>query len=159
MISWVTRLLTKQLIDNYDLTRASTLAVIPVPHEETAKYGIIDPTMEIDDGIYAVRSFVEKPNAKDAPSNLAIVERYLLKPEIFEIFENQEVGRGGEAQLTDAIDTLNRTQRVFALEFKGKRYDVGNKLGMLEANIEYGLTQPELKKSLLEHFKHVVKRY
>ena len=102
--------------------------------------------MEIDDGIYAVRSFVEKPNAKDAPSNLAIVERYLLKPEIFEIFENQEVGRGGEAQLTDAIDTLNRTQRVFALELKGKRYDVGNKLGMLEAYIEYVLTQPELKK-------------
>ena len=115
--------------------------------------------MEIDDGIYGVRSFVEKPNAKDAPSNLAIVGRYLLKSEIFEMFENQEVDRGGEAQLTDAIDTLNRTQRVFALEFKGKRYDVGNKLGMLEANIEYVLTQPELKESLLEHFKHVVKRY
>lgn len=148
-----------QLIDDYALTRASTLAVIPVPHEETSKYGIIDPTMEIDDDIYGVRSFVEIPNAKDAPSNLAIVGRYLLKPEIFEIFENQEVDRGGEAQLTDAIDTLNRTQRVFALEFKGKRYDVGNKLGMLEANIEYVLTQPELKESLLEHFKYVVKRY
>lgn len=151
--------LTKQLIDNYDLTRASTLAVIPVPHEETSKYGIIDPTIEIDDGIYGVRSFVEKPNSEDAPSNLAIVGRYLLKPEIFDILENQAVGQGGEVQLTDAIDTLNRTQRVFALEFKGKRYDVGNKLGMLEANIEYGLTHPELKESLLEYLKQVVKRY
>lgn len=159
MISWVTRLLTKQLIDNYDLTRASILSVTPVPHIETSKYGIIDPTIEIDDGIYGVRLFVEKPNAEDAPSHLAIVGRYLLKPEIFEIFENQEVGRGGEAQLTDAIDTLNRTQRVFALEFKGKRYDVGNKLGMLEANIEYGMTHPELKESLLEYLKQVIKRY
>ena len=153
MISWVTRLLTKQLIDNYDLTRASILSVIPVPHVETSKYGIIDSTMEIEDGIYGVRSFVEKPNAKDAPSNLAIVGRYLLKPEIFEIFENQEVDRGGEAQLTDAIDTLNRTQRVFASEFKGKRYDVGNKLGMLEANIEYGLTHPELKRRSFRIFE------
>lgn len=96
MISWLTRLLTKQLIDNYDLTRASILSVIPVPHVETSKYGIIGPTMEIEDGIYgvrSVRSFVEKPKAENAPSNLAIVERYLLKPEIFEVLENQEDGR------------------------------------------------------------------
>lgn len=151
--------LTKQLIDNYDLTRASTLAVIPVPHEDTSKYGIIDPTIEISKGIYGVKSFVEKPNSEDAPSNLAIVGRYLLKPEIFEILKNQDVGRDGEIQLTDAIDTLNKTQRVFALEFKGKRYDVGNKLGMLEANIEYGLTHPELKDELLVYLKQVIGRY
>lgn len=151
--------LTKQLIDNYDLTKASTLAVIPVPEEETSKYGIIEPSSEITKGIYGVKSFVEKPKVEEAPSNLAIVGRYLLKPEIFAILENQEPGRGGEVQLTDAIDTLNRTQRVFALEFKGKRYDVGNKLGMLEANIEYGLTHPELKESLLEYLKQVVSRY
>lgn len=89
---------------------------------------------------------------------MAIVGRYLLKPEIFELLENLEPGRG-EVQLTDAIDILNKTQRVFAYEFKGKRYDVGNKLGMLEANIEYGLKHPELKDGLKEYLKAVVERF
>lgn len=123
--------LTKQLMNNYDERKASKLAVIPVSHEDTSKYRVIEPVEEVSQGIYSVNSFVEKPEPVDAPSNLAIVGRYLLKPEIFDILENQGPGRGGEIQLTDAIDTLNRTQRVFALEFKGKRYDVGNKLGML----------------------------
>lgn len=151
--------LTKQLIDNYDKMKASTLAVIPIPHEETSKYGVIDPTSEVEEGIYAVNSFVEKPEPEDAPSNLAIIGRYLLKPEIFNILETQAPGRGGEVQLTDAIDTLNQTQRVFALEFKGKRYDVGNKLGMLEANIEYGLQHPELKDGLKDYLMSVVERF
>lgn len=151
--------LTKQLIDNYESTKASTIAVIPVPNEDTSKYGIIEPIGEMSDGIYGVQSFVEKPSPEDAPSNLAIVGRYLLKSEIFSILKHQEVGRGGEIQLTDAIDTLNKTQRVFALEFKGKRYDVGNKLGMLEANIEYGLKHPELEGQLIEYLKEVVERY
>ena len=148
--------LTKQLMNNYDERKASTLAVIPVPHEDTSKYGVIEPVEEVSEGIYSVNSFVEKPEPEDAPSNLAIVGRYLLKPEIFDILENQGPGRGGEIQLTDAIDTLNKTQRVFALEFKGKRYDVGNKLGMLEANIEYGLKHPELKDELKEYLKNLV---
>ncbi len=148
--------LTKQLMNNYDERKASTLAVIPVPHEDTSKYGVIEPIEEVSQGIYSVNSFVEKPEPEDAPSNLAIVGRYLLKPEIFEILENQGPGQGGEIQLTDAIDTLNRTQRVFALEFKGKRYDVGNKLGMLEANIEYGLKHPELKDELKDYLKSLV---
>ncbi|MGO4942621.1 UTP--glucose-1-phosphate uridylyltransferase GalU [Ruoffia tabacinasalis] len=151
--------LTKQLMNNYDERKASTLAVIPVPHEDTSKYGVIEPVEEVSEGIYSVNSFVEKPEPEDAPSNLAIVGRYLLKPEIFEILENQGPGRGGEIQLTDAIDTLNRTQRVFALEFKGKRYDVGNKLGMLEANIEYGLKHPELKDELKEYLKSLVEGF
>ena len=151
--------LTKQLINNYNKTKASTLAVIPVPHEETSKYGIIDPVNEVEEGVYAVDRFVEKPQPDEASSNLAIVGRYLLKPEIFEILENLEPGRGGEIQLTDAIDILNKTQRVFAYEFKGKRYDVGNKLGMLEANIEYGLKHPELKDGLKEYLMEVVERF
>ncbi|MFL2143635.1 UTP--glucose-1-phosphate uridylyltransferase GalU [Ruoffia sp. FAM 20857] len=151
--------LTKQLMNNYDKTKASTLAVIQVPHEETSKYGVIDPVTEVSEGIYTVDSFVEKPDPEDAPSNLAIVGRYLLKPEIFSILEKQGPGRGGEIQLTDAIDTLNKTQRVFALEFKGKRYDVGNKLGMLEANIEYGLKHPELKVELKEYLKSLVEGF
>jgi len=151
--------LTKQLMNNYDERKASTLAVIPVPHEDTSKYGVIEPIEEVSEGIYSVNSFVEKPEPEDAPSSLAIVGRYLLKPEIFKILENQGPGQGGEIQLTDAIDTLNRTQRVFALEFKGKRYDVGNKLGMLEANIEYGLKHPELKDELKEYLKSLVEGF
>ena len=147
--------LTKQLIDNYEKTKASTLAVIPIPHEDTSKYGIIDPPREFADGLYGVRSFVEKPQPDKAPSDLAIVGRYLLKPEIFHILENQEAGLGGEIQLTDAIDTLNKTQRVFAYEYTGKRYDVGNKLGMLEASIEYGLKHPELKDDLKVYLKNL----
>ncbi|MBZ6527588.1 UTP--glucose-1-phosphate uridylyltransferase GalU [Aerococcaceae bacterium DSM 111021] len=151
--------LTKQLMNNYDERKASTLAVIPVPHEDTSKYGVIEPVEEVSEGIYSVNSFVEKPEPEDAPSNLAIVGRYLLKPEIFDILEKQGPGRGGEIQLTDAIDTLNKTQRVFALEFKGKRYDVGNKLGMLEANIEYGLKHPELKEELKDYLTALVESF
>lgn len=147
--------LTKQLMNDYDNTKASTLAVMPIPHEDTSKYGVIDPTSEVSKGLYDVKAFVEKPKPEDAPSDLAIIGRYLLKPEIFDILETQEPGLGGEIQLTDAIDTLNKTQRVFAREFTGKRYDVGNKLGMLEANIEYGLKHPEIKNELKAYLKEL----
>ncbi|WP_314049206.1 UTP--glucose-1-phosphate uridylyltransferase GalU [Abiotrophia defectiva] len=143
--------LTKQLIDVYEKTHASNIAVMEVPHEETSKYGIIAPERELEDGIYNVEYFVEKPKPEDAPSDLAIIGRYLLTPEIFEILENQAPGAGGEIQLTDAIDTLNKTQRVFAKRFDGKRYDIGNKLGFLEMSIEYGLKHPEIKEGLRDY--------
>lgn len=148
--------LTKQLMNTYDQTKASALAVMEIPHEDTDKYGVVAPNEEVSEGLYDVNHFVEKPKPENAPSNLAIIGRYLLRPEIFDILENQEPGLGGEIQLTDAIDTLNKTQRVFAHEFKGKRYDVGNKMGMLEANIEYGLTHPEVKDELVEYLKALV---
>lgn len=148
--------LTKQLMNAYDQTKASALAVMEIPHEDTDKYGVVAPNEEVSEGLYDVNHFVEKPKPENAPSNLAIIGRYLLRPEIFDILENQEPGLGGEIQLTDAIDTLNKTQRVFAHEFKGKRYDVGNKMGMLEANIEYGLTHPEVKDELVEYLKALV---
>jgi UTP--glucose-1-phosphate uridylyltransferase len=97
-----------------------------------------------------VKNFVEKPSPEEAPSDLAIIGRYLLTPEIFDILENQKPGAGDEIQLTDAIDTLNQTQRVFAREFKGKRYDVGDKFGFLKTSIEYGLVHPEVKDNLEE---------
>ena len=150
--------LTKQLMNDYDNTKASTLAVMPIPHEDTSKYGVIDPTSEVSKGLYDVKAFVEKPKPEDAPSDLAIIGRYLLKPEIFDILETQEPGLGGEIQLTDAIDTLNKTQRVFAREFTGKRYDVGNKLGMLEANIEFGLKHPEIKDGLKAYLKELASK-
>ena len=140
--------LTKQLMDAYERTHASNIAVMEVPHEETSKYGIIDPDQELEPGLFNVRRFVEKPKPEDAPSNLAIIGRYLLTPEIFEILENQNPGAGGEIQLTDAIDTLNQTQRVFAKRFDGKRFDVGDKFGFLTTSISYGLTQPEIKDKL-----------
>lgn len=143
--------LTKQLIDNYEKTHASTIAVMDVPHEDTSKYGIIDPGMEVEKGLFNVKNFVEKPAPENAPSDLAIIGRYLLTPEIFDILANQEPGAGGEIQLTDAIDKLNKTQRVFAHQFTGKRYDVGDKFGFLKTSIEYGLVHPEVKDNLKEY--------
>ena len=143
--------LTRQLIEGYERTYASTIAVMEVPHEETSKYGIIDPDNQLEEGLLNVRRFVEKPKPEDAPSNYAIIGRYLLTPEIFEILENQEAGAGGEIQLTDAIDTLNRTQRVFAKNFKGQRFDVGDKFGFLATSITYGLQHPEMKDKLKDY--------
>lgn len=140
--------LTKQLMNDYEKTHASTIAVMEVPQEETYKYGIINPGEEVSDGLFNVKNFVEKPKAEEAPSNLAIIGRYLLTPEIFSVLEEQEPGAGGEIQLTDAIDTLNKTQRVFAHEFKGTRYDVGDKFGFMKTSIEYGLKHPEVKEEL-----------
>lgn len=140
--------LTKQLINEYERTHASILAVKRVPHDEVSAYGVIDPNAEVHPGLFNVSRFVEKPAVEDAPSDLAIIGRYLLTPEIFDILDNQKPGKGNEIQLTDAIDTLNKTQRVFAHEFTGSRYDVGNKFGFVQTTIEYGLTHPEVKDEL-----------
>lgn len=150
--------LTKQLINDYEKTNASTLAVKEVPHEETSKYGIIAPKAEISKGLFDVQSFVEKPEPKDAPSDYAIIGRYLLKPEIFSILESQEAGAGGEIQLTDAINTLNQYQRVFARNYTGTRYDVGDKLGLIEANIEYGLKHKEISGELKKYITQLAAR-
>lgn len=143
--------LTKQLMLDYENTHASTIAVMEVPEDETHKYGIINPGEEVEEGLFNVKNFVEKPKLGEAPSNLAIIGRYLLTPEIFSVLEQQEPGAGGEIQLTDAIDTLNKTQRVFAHEFKGIRYDVGDKFGFMKTSIEYGLKHPEVQENLKEY--------
>lgn len=150
--------LTKQLIDDYEQTHASTIAVMPVPHEEVSSYGVIAPQGEGINGLYSVDTFVEKPKPEDAPSDLAIIGRYLLTPEIFNILENQEPGAGNEVQLTDAIDTLNKTQRVFAREFKGKRYDVGDKFGFMKTSIDYALQHPQVKDDLKQYILDISKQ-
>ncbi|MCZ3622592.1 UTP--glucose-1-phosphate uridylyltransferase GalU [Lactobacillus mulieris] len=150
--------LTQQLINRYNETHASTIAVKRVPHEDVSKYGIIAPDGEITNGLYNVKAFVEKPAVDKAPSNLAIIGRYLLTPEIFDILGKQKPGAGGEIQLTDAIDTMNKTQRVFAHVFNGERHDVGNKEGYLETSIEYGLTHPETKDALREYILDLAKK-
>ncbi|MCM6810767.1 UTP--glucose-1-phosphate uridylyltransferase GalU [Pediococcus pentosaceus] len=149
--------LTKQLVDSFEETGASTLAVLPVPHEEVSKYGVIDPSEEVEKDLYNVSKFVEKPAVDEAPSNLAIIGRYVLTPEIFNILEKQGLGEGNEVQLTDAIDTLNKKQRVFAKVFNGDRYDVGNKFGFLKTNIKYGLKHPETKDELKTYIKELAK--
>mgnify|MGYP000249085721 FL=1 len=143
--------LSKQLMEDYEKTHASTIAVMKVPHEDTSKYGIINPDGQVEDGLYNVNSFVEKPEPEVAPSDLAIIGRYLLTPEIFSILENLAPGAGDEIQLTDAIDILNKTQRVFAREFRGKRFDVGDKFGFMQTSIEYGLAHPQIKDDLTDY--------
>ena len=150
--------LTRQLIDRYEKTHASTLAVMKVPHEEVNKYGVIDPAAETQPGLFDVKQFVEKPDVDKAPSDLAIIGRYLLTPEIFDMLETQKPGAGNEIQLTDAIDRLNKIQRVFAHEFKGQRYDVGYKFGYLKTSIQFGLRHPEVRDELKEYIKELSKK-
>ena len=150
--------LTKQLMNDYEQTFASTIAVMPVPHDEVSAYGVIAPQGEGVDGLYSVETFVEKPAPEEAPSDLAIIGRYLLTPEIFDILENQEPGAGNEIQLTDAIDTLNKTQRVFAREFKGNRYDVGDKFGFMKTSIDYALQHPQVKDDLKQYIIELCKK-
>jgi UTP--glucose-1-phosphate uridylyltransferase len=139
----------KQLMDVYNQTHSSVIGVKRVPDNETNRYGIIDP--EDQNGrSFQVRNFVEKPELGTAPSNLAIIGRYVFTPEIFMFLDKQEIGAGGEVQLTDAIQRLNHIQRVFGYEFEGQRYDVGEKLGFIETTIEFALQKPELREDLLK---------
>ncbi|PDM38918.1 MULTISPECIES: UTP--glucose-1-phosphate uridylyltransferase GalU [unclassified Geobacillus] len=147
----------KQLIDQYEQTLSSVIGVKRVPDNETHRYGIIDP-LEQHGRRYQVRQFVEKPAPGTAPSNLAIMGRYILTPEIFLFLEKQEAGAGGEIQLTDAIQKLNEIQRVFAYEFEGKRYDVGEKIGFIKTTIEFALQYEELREDLIQFMEQVLKR-
>ncbi|MCT4789969.1 UTP--glucose-1-phosphate uridylyltransferase GalU, partial [Exiguobacterium mexicanum] len=118
---------TRQLIKQYEITNSSIIGVQAVSDEETQRYGIVDLSSSVSSTLHKVKSFVEKPTFGTAPSNLAILGRYLFTPEIFKYLETQKPGTGNEIQLTDAITRLNEMQRVFAYEFDGKRYDVGEK--------------------------------
>jgi UTP--glucose-1-phosphate uridylyltransferase len=133
----------RQLIDVYDRYKCSVLAVEPVPPEATTSYGIIEPR-ELDGRVYQALGVVEKPKPEDAPSNLGIVGRYILTPEIFEILENTTPGKGGEIQLTDAIQRLIQREAVYAYQFEGTRYDTGSKFGFLKATVEFALKRPDI---------------
>ena len=134
----------KQLINQFEETQSSVIGVQQVPEEETDRYGIVDPGENIGRS-YQVKNFVEKPDKGTVPSNLAILGRYILTPEIFMFLEKQETGAGGEIQLTDAIQQLNQIQRVFAYDFEGDRYDVGEKLGFVKTTIDFALQNEEIK--------------
>ncbi|TQR12712.1 UTP--glucose-1-phosphate uridylyltransferase GalU [Psychrobacillus soli] len=145
----------KQLIEQYDETGSSVIGVQTVANENTHRYGIIDPSSK-EGRRYQVSNFVEKPEQGTAPSNLAIMGRYILTPEIFEFLEKQETGAGGEIQLTDAIQHLNQVQDVYAFDFEGKRYDVGEKLGFIQTTIEMALQDEGLRDELLVYLDELM---
>ena len=141
-----------QMMSVFEDRNCSILGVEEVPHEETDKYGIVDPE-ESAGRITSVRNIVEKPAPKDARSNLAVVGRYILTPAIFSHLENIPRGAGGEIQLTDAIEKLLHDERVLAYRFEGKRYDCGNKLGYLQATVEFALKHPDLHEDFLDYLQ------
>ncbi|TLS35167.1 UTP--glucose-1-phosphate uridylyltransferase GalU [Pseudalkalibacillus caeni] len=146
----------KQLIEQYEATGSSVIGVQTVPDNQTHRYGIIDPSLQ-EGRRYKVSNFVEKPK-ENAPSNLAIMGRYLLTPEIFDFLDRQEIGAGGEIQLTDAIQTLNTIQEVYAYDFEGTRYDVGEKLGFILTTIDFALKNEELKYDVLPALEKMLER-
>lgn len=145
----------KQLINAYDEHNATILGVQQVKEENVNKYGIVKGT-KLSDKEYKVDDLVEKPKVEDAPSNVAILGRYIITPEIFEILENTKPGKGGEIQLTDALKTLIEKQDMYAHIFEGRRHDVGDKLGFLQATVEYALKREDLKEEFKTYLKEVI---
>lgn len=147
----------KQLIDVYNTTGGSVLGCQTVPQEKVSSYGIVASKATAAERIFKVTDMVEKPAVEEAPSRLAVLGRYVITPEIFSILERTEPGRGGEIQLTDALKVLAKQQNMYAYDFIGRRYDVGDKQGYLEATVEYALRREDLKDKFLEYLKKVVK--
>ena len=138
----------RQLLDIYEYYGASVLALMEVPADQISAYGVVDAEPVLDNGrenrLFRIRNMVEKPKAADAPSNLAIIGRYVLTPEIFECVESIQPGSGGEIQLTDALKYMLRNRPIYGLKFEGKRYDAGDKLGFLKATVEFALERHDL---------------
>lgn len=142
----------RQLIDIFNETQESVVAVMEVPLQEVHQYGIIKGK-EVKHHLYDVEATVEKPAANDAPSRMAIIGRYVLRPEIFSILQNLPPGRGGEIQLTDGLSRLVQERRMFGCEFRGDRYDIGDKFGFVRATVAYALKRPDLKDKVSEYLK------
>ena len=145
----------KQMMDTYKIVGGNMLALTEVSPEEVPSYGIIEPEEEEDDTLVKVKGLVEKPNISDAPSNLAIIGRYILQPQIFETLSSLELGAGGEIQLTDAIAKQIGDEQLYGFRFKGQRFDCGSQVGFLEANIALALNRPELKTAILDFLKKI----
>ncbi|WP_432370804.1 UTP--glucose-1-phosphate uridylyltransferase GalU [Staphylococcus chromogenes] len=145
----------QQLIEQYEVTQKSVIGVQEVPYEETHRYGIVEPKTK-QGRRYEVNQFVEKPAPGTAPSNLAIMGRYVLTPEIFKYLGTQDVGAGGEIQLTDAIERLNQDDSVYAYEFDGTRYDVGEKIGFVKTTLHFALNDPSMKEEMTRYIKDLL---
>ena len=141
-----------QMIDVYNEYKTSVLGVQKVAHEVVNKYGIADCKL-IDDRVYKVKDLVEKPKIDEAPSDIAILGRYIITSSIFSYLETQDAGTGGEIQLTDALRRMCKDEAMYAYDFKGHRYDVGTKCGFIQANVEFSLRNPEIKDEMLAYIK------
>jgi len=146
---------SRQMIDVYKEHKKSVVALMRVAEEDVSKFGICGGN-PLGERVHALDTMVEKPSLEDAPSNLAIVGRYVLEPSIFEYLEKTEPGKNGEIQLTDAMARMMGVEGFLGYEFKGKRYDAGDKFGFLQANIAYALKRPELAKQLKSHMKSIL---
>tara|TARA_B100000989_G_scaffold102039_1_gene74580 strand:- start:29 stop:907 length:879 start_codon:yes stop_codon:yes gene_type:complete len=144
----------RQMVDRYNELESSILAVEKVQKENLHKYGIIAGSKNSSND-WELSNIVEKPNNKDAPSDMGVVGRYILKPSIFDILEITSKGAGDEIQLTDAIASQIKREKVYAYEFEGKRFDCGNKFGFMKATIEYGLNHEEISSELKEYIKNI----
>ena len=144
----------KQLILQHQKEQSSVIAIEDIPKEKTVQYGIVD-VGDSKDNLYKINSIVEKPQPIDAPSTLGVIGRYVFNPEIFDCLEKIKPGKGGEIQLTDAIQMLLSQQAIFAYLFEGRRYDCGDKLGFIKANIEFSKKHPEIGKEFTAFLKSV----
>jgi UTP--glucose-1-phosphate uridylyltransferase len=144
-----------QLLEIFEEKNESVVALMKVPMEEVHRYGVIKGSA-VGPRVYSITDTVEKPAMKDAPSQLAIIGRYLLRPEIFSILEKLPPGRGGEIQLTDALGQLVRDRGLYGYEFVGDRYDVGDKVGFVRATVAYALKRPELRDQVKDYLRSVV---
>jgi len=148
----------KQMMNIYEKTETSVIAVQEVPWADVSKYGIVSPAQSVD-GYKWIEDLVEKPDREHAPSNLAVIGRYIIMPEIFHILDGLEPGRGGEIQLTDALRVLNTQQQMAAYLMQAKRYDVGDKLGYIEATIELALQRPDLQDQVKDYLLSLIRSW
>ncbi|MBU3804295.1 MAG: UTP--glucose-1-phosphate uridylyltransferase GalU [Candidatus Cellulosilyticum pullistercoris] len=148
----------KQMIEVYDKYQSSILGVQTVERKDVNKYGIVDG-IQLENRVYEVKDMVEKPAIEVAPSNVAVLGRYIITPQIFDFLEKQEIGAGGEIQLTDALNKLAKVEKMYAYDFIGRRYDVGNKMGFLQATVEFALKRPELKEEFKKYLESIIKTF
>ncbi|ASA78487.1 UTP--glucose-1-phosphate uridylyltransferase GalU [Thermococcus sp. 5-4] len=145
-----------QLMEVAKRRDAAVIGVEEVPFELVGRYGIVDGE-KVEDGLYRIRSLVEKPSPEEAPSNIAIIGRYVLTPDVFDALKETSPGKGGEIQLTDALGALLKEQEMFAKKIEGKRYDVGSRVGFIRANLELSLAREELRDEVTKHLQSMLK--
>lgn len=147
----------KQLMDMYTQTGATILGCQKVPKEKVSSYGIVAGEPTINEQLMKVSDMIEKPSIEEAPSQMAVLGRYIITPDVFEVLQNTKPGKGGEIQLTDALKVMAKRENVYAYNFTGKRYDVGDKLGFLKATVEFALRRDDLSADFSSYLKDIVK--
>ncbi len=147
-----------EMVKKFDRLRASMAAVMEVEKDQTDKYGILD-AQQVEEDIFRIDDMVEKPNPEQAPSNLAIIGRYILTPKIFEYLGKKKKGAGGEIQLTDAMKTLLKEQPIYGYKFNGTRFDCGDKAGFQMANLSFALERPDMRDKLIKFIRKIQKKF